>query len=187
MSSRFHRKVSNQSRSSTPNEFPVQSNGQIQNISIDFSCLAVGQSCSREMSVLGVRFGHWILWRLRFHNCRQVNGLCTAKKSCYMCCAGGRCGLVLLEAALKVCELLGTIWPDLLDHWVWGCALSNLHLQVLTLVLPCWWVGGHTWPILFHLFLAEPGRDFHSCLHVLYSYFQRLYDMKVTAKTCEGS
>lgn len=127
----------------------------------------------------------------------DVHCLCTSHKASHMRWAGGRFVLVFSQTAFKLHKLLGTVLPDLLDHWaintniqiptslqmcvvrilrvdlywmyeygalLWWCTLCNLHLQFMALLLPCWWVGGHTWPVCLHFFMAILGRDIHSSL-----------------------
>lgn len=47
---------------------------------------------------------------------------------------------------------------------LWWCALCNLYLHFMARLLPCWGVGGHTWPICLHFFMAVLCSDIHSSL-----------------------
>lgn len=47
---------------------------------------------------------------------------------------------------------------------LWRRALRDLHLQLVALLLPCWWVGSHTWPIRLHFIVAILCRYIHSSL-----------------------
>lgn len=77
------------------------------------------------------------------------------------------CGhLILPKTLLKGLKGLHTGLADLMDNWVVRGALSDAHLEVVTVSLPGLGLGSHTLAILVQLLAAVVDSGFQWCLHV---------------------
>lgn len=106
---------------------------------------------------------------LCLHGCRAArwrHALGALQEAAHLLCTIARGRLVLPQTLLKGLEGLRAGLADLTDDGVGGRALSDAHLEVVTVALPRLRLGRNTLAILVQLSAAVAGSDLQGRLHV---------------------
>lgn len=106
---------------------------------------------------------------LCLYGCRAArwrHALGALQEAAHLLCTIARGRLVLPQTLLKGLEGLRAGLADLTDDGVGGRALSDAHLEVVTVALPRLRLGRNTLAILFQLSAAVAGSDLQGRLHV---------------------